>query len=189
MTQVSALADEQMRDRARTRARILSATEALLSAHSARDLKVRDIAARAGVSASLVVQYFLSKDALVLDVGLRRLAEFEAPEAGADAASAVAAMLVADELNAALLREVMRQSWWWSSESEGAFQDALAPRREALKRASPATQPAQVDAALTMYFEGLRQCFAEGKSPQDCKARVTNSVFKALKISTDLYKQ
>lgn len=184
---MSALADEQTRDRARTRARILSATEELLSAHSARDLKVRDIAAKAGVSASLVVQYFLSKDALVLDVGLRRLAEFAEPEAGADAAAAVAAMLTADQRNAALMREVMRQSWWWSRESERAFQDALAPRREALKRACPAAQPAQVDAALILYFEGLRQCFAEEESTDDCRLRVTNSVFKALEISTDPY--
>lgn len=172
--------DEPTRDRARTRERILAATEDLLSARSARDLKVRDVASRAGVSASLVVQYFISKDALVLDVGLRRMASFE-PPAAAGVEGAVAAMLALDFANAPLMREVLRQSWWWSPETENAFQTALEPRRAAVRAAAPDALPGQVEGALVTYFAGLRRSWVENRQQQDCLVGLTNRVLAAVK--------
>ena len=171
---------EPMRDRVRTRGRILAATEELLSEQSARDLRVRDIAARAGVSASLVVQYFVSKDALVLDVGLRRLAAFETPPTTSGLHETVAAMVRTDLANAALLREVMRQSWWWPRATERAFQSALAPRRAAIQSAAPHAKPAQVEAAVCRYFDQLRASLIEDINAKDCAAAVTSAVLAIL---------
>ncbi|MBU6373224.1 MAG: TetR/AcrR family transcriptional regulator [Alphaproteobacteria bacterium] len=178
------MSEDQMRDRVRTRERILAAAEDLLSARSARELKVREVAAHAGVSASLVVQYFLSKDALVLDVGLRRMAEFSPPPPPSDPKAVVAAMLEADAANASLVREVLRQSWWWPKEAETAFQAALEPRRKALRAACPAAPSGQVEAALSAYFEGLRKCLIETKSIHDCLASMTTGVIAVLEPKT-----
>lgn len=151
--------DAPLRDRARTLERILTAADELLYARAARELKVRDIAARAGVSPSLVVQYFESKDALVLEIGLRRLGgpmPLLAPDA--DLGAVIGWMLDHDIENIANLRDLMRQSWWWTEATERAFEDAAQPRIAALSRALGGEAYAPL--ALTIYLAAVRRGLA-----------------------------
>ncbi|MFC4001233.1 TetR family transcriptional regulator [Prauserella oleivorans] len=62
--QAGAAVDEQRRDACLTRAAVLKAARRRFSLHGYADVKLRDIAADADVSAALVVKYFGSKEAL-----------------------------------------------------------------------------------------------------------------------------
>ncbi|MEU6643461.1 TetR family transcriptional regulator [Saccharomonospora sp. NPDC046836] len=61
---VTAVADEQKRDAYATRAAVLTAARRRFSLHGYADVKLRDIAADAQVSAALVMKYFGSKENL-----------------------------------------------------------------------------------------------------------------------------
>lgn len=157
-----------LRDRARTRDRILAAADDLLTSASARDLKVRDIAERAGVSASLVVQYFVSKDALVLDIGLRRLGAPPTPPPVAEGLAAVVGWMTAfDHAHADLLSEVMRQTWRFDPRQEATLTRAFAPRCDAIRSAAPDLTAAQSDVLLHLYFQAIRKSFAKNLKFED----------------------
>jgi len=171
------------RDRARTRDRILASAEDLLTSTSARDIKVRDIAQRAGVSASLVVQYFASKDALVLDVGLRRLG---APPPPAPVEGGIAAivrwMAAFDAAHKDLFREMMRQTWWFGAAEEAALDRAFAPRIEAFRAALGGVSFDQGDALLRAYLESLRKSFVSKRTGEDLVKAATSAVKAASEL-------
>lgn len=167
-----------IRSRQETRERILQSTKALLDRKSAQDFQIRDVAREAGVSASLIIQYFTSKNDLVFETALRRLeavnadlaARFEVapPET---LAVAMQAFFEADWPISHIIRDLMSLSWWWSPENEERVREVFQPRETAVRAALTASgldpAPSRVDAAMDAYFATFRSGCVTGAARDD----------------------
>lgn len=175
-----------------TRARILDATEELLQNTSSQHFKVADIASKAGVSPSLVIQYFNTKDELIFETWMRRMLRvgpslfepFLEPNQKADLFALLRFLLEQDIDNGHVTIDVMSLSWRWSAQDEFRFAEALSPRRAALTRlltqaVAPRPVPAHaIDAAETIYAGALRRALVHGLTVEQS--------FAALKGQFDL---
>lgn len=172
-----------IRSRQETRERILLSTQSLLDRSSAQAFQIRDVAREAGVSASLIIQYFNSKNDLVFEAALRRLegvhADLLARFAAAPPATLAGVMEVfidADWPISHIIRDLMALSWWWSAADEDRVNEAFRPRAEAVRAALSAgaaePDPARVRAAMDAYFAAFRSGCVMGASREEMTADV-----------------
>jgi AcrR family transcriptional regulator len=130
------------RTKVETRARILEAAQELLEKRSSQFIQLRDIAQRAGVSASLLVQYFGSKEELVFEARIARI-QLESEQHFAPLASktdlsldrVLRAFFKRDLDFSAAAKDLMSLSWWWTQDDEKRFLEALRHRYRAIKAA------------------------------------------------------
>lgn len=156
-----------IRSRQETRERILTATQRLLDRTSAQEFQIRDVAREASVSASLIIQYFNSKDELVFEAALRRLESMNGELAAvleaakpATLAELFEALMTRDVSAGHVIRDLMSLSWWWAVRDEQRIADAMQPRRAVLMAGltalkAPATEDI-IDTVMWCYFATLR---------------------------------
>lgn len=156
-----------IRSRQETRERILLSTQSLLDRNSAQDFQIRDVARVAGVSASLIIQYFNSKNELVFEAALRRLDAVNADLAARLAATPPTALadvlemfFTADWAISHIIRDLMALSWWWSPADEARVAEVFRPRDEAIRASLTASgqtgDSAEIRAVREAYFAGFR---------------------------------
>lgn len=151
-----------------TRTRILDATEELLQTTASHHFKVADVAGRAGVSPSLVIQYFNTKDELVFEACLRMMLRvgpdlyrgYLEGEVKAGLWEFLQGCLRRDIKIAHITVDLLSLSWRWSAQDEQRFTEALAPRRQALIRLlgvelAPTTPSRALVAAVESVYAGL----------------------------------
>ena len=176
-----------IRSRQETRERILLATQSLLDRSSAQDFQIRDVAREAGVSASLIIQYFNSKNDLVFEAALRRLEGVHSSlvrRFTATPPKTLAAVMEdfidADWPISHIIRDLMTLSWWWSAAEEDRVNEAFRPRVEAVRAALAAggaePAPALVQAAMDAYFAAFRGGCVMGLSREDTTAAVLDRI-------------
>jgi AcrR family transcriptional regulator len=171
-----------------TRARILEAAVELLEKKSSQFIQLRDIADRAGVSASLLVQYFGSKEELVFEARLVRLAS-ETEQGFTSLAQAGQKVSLEEVLRRcfehdlnfpAATKDLMSVRWWWTKEDEERFRKALTPRFEAIRRSlmrelggeSEQALSAAYSHVLMVYQEILRDGCVSGKTADQAMAQL-----------------
>jgi len=175
------------RNRQETRERILQSTQALLDRTSAQQFQIRDVAKEAGVSASLIIQYFNSKNDLVFESALRRLEILHAalteqlaqtPPTGLE--GVVSAFFACDFPVRHILRDLMALSWWWTARDDQRVAEAFRPREDALRSALEAAGKSfdaeDVQVLLDTYFSGLRHVLVNNDAPEIGLARIVRRV-------------
>ena len=120
--------------REQTRAKILKAARTVIAGHGMDDTTIRKIADEAGVSPTLVMQYFGTKGALVQEVFLDSnsiLLEFfknsvdDAQNFMELTMSAIDALLERDLRYPSVTRQVMAFTWSWGPNEEKKFRATL----------------------------------------------------------------
>lgn len=179
-----------IRSRQETRERILQSCRSLLDRTSAQDFQIRDVAREAGVSASLIIQYFNSKNDLVFETALRRLEDVHADMLARFAATppqsmtaVVTGLFEADWEIRHIIRDLLALSWWWSSADEDRVLEAFRPRETAMQAALAAAgveaTPPRVRAAMDAYFAGFRSGCVTGAARDDVLADMLDRVARA----------
>lgn len=176
-----------IRSRQETRERILQTTQILLDRTSAQEFQIRDVAREAGVSASLIIQYFNSKNELVFETALRRLEAMhqdlttrlaQSPEASV--ADVVRAFFECDMPISHVLRDLMTLSWWWSPQDEQRVMEAFTPREDALRtalaHAGGDASEARVRMILSAYFAALRRALVIRETSAAALARILERI-------------
>lgn len=170
--------------------RIMNATIALTNERSAQFVQLRDIARASGVSPSLILFHFVSREDLILE------ARFQAYENGRgaelDQALANGPPMPLPELVDMLahgdmagghkVRDFMALSWWWSTEDEARFDRCLKMREAAYRRAfmmvDPPLSPSRIEALSTvapLLYIGILRLGAVHRWPaRDVAAKVTS---------------
>lgn len=171
-----------------TRARILDAAVELLARKSAQFIQLRDIAERAGVSASLLVQYFGSKEELVFEARLARLtveteqlfARFAEPSAKPSVGEILRVCVEHDLSVPAATKDLMSSRWWWTHDDEARFREAIKPRTDAVRRALSSQISSKNEGALStahrllamVYLEALREECQSGATAEQALPRM-----------------
>jgi AcrR family transcriptional regulator len=182
------IAELMKRTKNETRARILDAAIELLAKKSAQFIQLRDIAERAGVSASLLVQYFGSKEELVFEARLARLttetetlfAKFHEPGSKAPVAEVLRVCVEHDLSVPAATKDLMSSRWWWTDADEERYREAIKPRAEAMRRALAAYLHPKSESDLgtthrladMVYLEALREECQAGASAEQAFPRI-----------------
>lgn len=145
----------------------MDAAVELLEKKSSQFIQLRDIADKAGVSASLLVQYFGSKEELVFEARVARLeAETMRHFGGAGEAKGgfwetLRACFEHDLAASAATRDLMSTRWWWTKEDQLRYSEATAPRTEALRRALARELETKSDDALALAYKLTTMLYAE----------------------------
>lgn len=171
--------------RQNTRTRILDATERLLETTSSQNFKVADIASEAGVSPSLVIQYFNTKDELVFEASLRRMmrlspetfGRFADPQGDHTLWEFFDFSLKRDIGFAHVTADVMSLSWRWSPDDEVNFTAAMQPRREALaillaREVGREVPDDSLGVAETLYAGILRWAIIHRSGPEEAMRKL-----------------
>lgn len=167
-----------IRSRQETRERILQATERLLDQTSALKFQIRDVAKEAGVSASLIIQYFTSKNDLVFEAAVRRMLALgpQFPSAPTSLDAVLETFFASDMAVSHVLRDLLALSWWWSPREEQRVFEVIRPRLEAIQaaltRGGEAPSEARVQLVLTAYMSGLRCALVAGEGPEESMRRI-----------------
>jgi AcrR family transcriptional regulator len=176
--------------------RILKAAIALTEERSAQFVQLRDIAKAAGVSPSLILFHFASREDLLLEVRFVRWEELGVPELmewrrdhpNADLETVLEALFARDLRRGHRSRDFMSMGFWWSTEDEKRFQRLLQLRldivHEALaKMISDAAKPEldQVTLLIKHAYTGvLREAHILGLSASAAAKTLLTALAPAL---------
>lgn len=191
---------DQLGDASTSRARILAAAEDLLGKKSAQFVHIRDVAQLAGVSPALIMRYFRSKDELVFEALMRRIAArdqvaFEDfakhnPHPEIDHLARLCFQLDAGA-DAHATRDLFSMAFWWTEADEAQVGHFLRARRDmckaivtatlALRDAAPEpTVDLCVDTIFCIYAGVLREALVHREAPDAAAERFTRMARMAI---------
>jgi AcrR family transcriptional regulator len=176
--------------------RIMAAAVALTDERSAQFVKLRDIARTAGVSPSLILFHFKSREDLILEArfmayeaGRAREIDLELQNGPAKPLADLVLFLASGDMVAGhKVRDFMAMSWWRSIEDEARFGRCLNARETAYRRSfsllDPPLSEAKIEAlsvmATRLYIGVLREgAVLSWPPPQQVADKVTRLLLAA----------
>lgn len=136
--------------------RILKSAIDLTEDRSAQFVQLRDIAKAAGVSPSLILFHFASREDLLLEVrfmrweqfGIREFNEWRRQHPNADLPQLLTALFYRDLERGHRSRDLMSMGYWWSIEDEKRYKGLIQVRLDATREILARTYAKAGDRAL-----------------------------------------